>query len=63
LEGDWEDGGERFGVYLGLRKFNAHGNNVSVVDDTGNLADIVTRWVTPNMAETDTRLASGRARG
>jgi type VI secretion system protein ImpJ len=48
---DWEEGGERFGVYLGLRKFNAHGNNVSVVDDTGNLAEVVTRWVTPSMAE------------
>jgi type VI secretion system protein ImpJ len=51
FEDDWEEGGERFGVYLGLRKFNAGGNNVSVVADTGKLAEVGTRWVTSSASE------------
>ncbi len=48
---DWEKGGERFGVFLGLRKFNAAGSNVTVVTDINNLTEVGTRWVTANTAE------------
>lgn len=51
FEEAWEDGGEKFGVYLGLRKFNPNGTNVSVVGDLGNLAEVGTRWVTANTTE------------
>lgn len=47
----WEKGGERFGVYLGLRKFNATGSNVTVLKDINNLTEVGTRWVTTNTSE------------
>ncbi len=51
FEGDWEQGDERFGVYIGLRKFNPGGKNVTVVNDTSNLSEVGTRWVTDSSAE------------
>lgn len=51
FEGVWEEGGEAFGVYLGLRKFNQSGRNVTVVSDVNNLTDVNSRWVTANVAE------------
>jgi len=47
----WEKGGERFGVYLGLRKFNSSGSNVTVLTDISNLTEVGTRWVTSNAAD------------
>jgi len=48
---DWEQGSQRFGVYLGLRKFSDTNRNVTVVADETNLAGINTRWVTATAAE------------
>ncbi len=48
---DWEQGEKQFGVYLGVRKFNDTGRNVSVVSDIDHLTDIHTRWVTPGAPE------------
>jgi type VI secretion system protein ImpJ len=47
----WEKGDEGFGIYLGLRKFNPGGRNVTVVTDVNNLTDVNTRWVTPARSE------------
>lgn len=47
----WEKGDEGFGIYLGLRKFNAAGHNVAVVSDVNNLTDINTRWVTASQSD------------
>ena len=47
----WEKGGERFGVYLGLRKFDAAGSNVTVITDINNLTEVGSRWVTSNAAD------------
>jgi type VI secretion system protein ImpJ len=47
----WEKGGERFGIYLGVRKFNTSGSNVTVVTDINNLTEVSTRWVTSNTSE------------
>lgn len=46
FDGAWDKGSEGFGVYLGLRKFNPAGKNVTVVTDLSQLADVNTRWVT-----------------
>ena len=51
FDGAWEDGQEGFGVYLGLRKFNNGGRNVTIVSDLGDLTDVNTRWVTSTAAE------------
>ncbi len=51
FQGAWEEGGEDFGIYLGLRKFNQSGHNVAVVSDVNNLTDVNSRWVTANVAE------------
>ena len=51
FEGAWEKGSEGFGVYLGLRKFNPAGRNVTVVADLAHLADVHTRWVTAAASE------------
>ncbi len=51
FEDAWEKGEERFSVYLGLRKFNASGSNVTVVTDLNNLTEVGTRWVTANVAD------------
>jgi type VI secretion system protein ImpJ len=47
----WEEGGAHFDVYLGLRKFNPAGNNVTVADDFNDLTDVSTRWVTAAHAD------------
>ena len=32
FEGDWVDGGKPFTVYLGIRRFNPMGENVTTAD-------------------------------
>ena len=51
FDGVWEDGQEGFGIYLGLRKFNNGGRNVTIVSDPGDLTEVNTRWVTTAAAE------------
>ena len=43
---DWIEGEKPLTVFLGLRKHNEIGGNVSVVPDLDNLAEITTRFVT-----------------
>jgi type VI secretion system protein ImpJ len=47
----WEDGSGALGVYLGLRKFNPSGSNVTVVENENNIVDVGSRWVTSDAAE------------
>lgn len=42
----WVEQDKPFTIYVGLRKLNSHENNVTVVNDLSNLADIKTRYVT-----------------
>jgi type VI secretion system protein ImpJ len=50
FEKDWEKGSQHFNVFLGLRKFNAAGRNVTVVADETHVMDVNTRWVTAHAA-------------
>ncbi|MFZ1985139.1 MAG: type VI secretion system baseplate subunit TssK [Desulfatitalea sp.] len=50
FETDWEKGSQHFNVYLGLRKFNLSGRNVTMVADETHGVDVNTRWVTANTA-------------
>jgi type VI secretion system protein ImpJ len=51
FDADWEDGSQRLGVLLGLRKLNRAGRNVTVVTDTRDVLDVHSRWVTAGAAE------------
>jgi type VI secretion system protein ImpJ len=51
FEDAWEEGGGHFDVFIGLRKFNPSGNNVTVVEDLNDLTHVSTRWVTASRAE------------
>jgi type VI secretion system protein ImpJ len=51
FEEAWEEGGKDFKVYLGLKKWNDAGENVTVLSDLGNLTGITTRFVTTTDAE------------
>ncbi|BBO88781.1 type VI secretion system baseplate subunit TssK [Desulfosarcina ovata] len=45
FENAWQDGGKPFMIYLGLKKFNPAGANVTVVDDLNKLENVTTRFV------------------
>lgn len=45
FESAWTDGGKTFMVYLGIKKWNDRGENVSVVNDYNRLGPISTRFV------------------
>ena len=51
FESAWEKGDEGFGVYIGIRKFNSSGKNVTIVNDLNDLTDVNTRWVTSAVSE------------
>jgi len=51
FEGAWEEGGKTFTVYLGLKKWNDAGENVTVLSNLNNLFDVTTRFVTTTQAE------------
>ena len=42
----WVEGGQPLGVYVGLKKWNESGDNVSVIARLSNLAEVNTRFVT-----------------
>ncbi len=42
----WVDGGKRFSVFVGLRKWHDAGGNVTVVSRLENLSEVTTRFVT-----------------
>jgi len=43
---DWVEGGRPFTVYLGLKKWNASGENVSALSDKSRLSEITSRFIT-----------------
>lgn len=43
---DWVEGGKPFTVYIGLKKFNYNGENVTVLPKFENVAEVTTRFVT-----------------
>ena len=51
FEGAWEEGGKTFTVYIGLKKWNDAGENVTVLSSLNNLFDVTTRFVTTTDAE------------
>ena len=51
FESAWEEGGKTFMVYVGLKKWNEAGENVTVVSSLNNLFDVPTRFVTTTQPE------------
>jgi len=51
FEKAWEDGGKKFSVFLGLKKWNDTGENVSVLTNFNDLADVSTRFVSSSVPE------------
>jgi type VI secretion system protein ImpJ len=46
FERAWEEGGKTFSVYLGLKKWNDEGENVTVLPNLDNISGVNTRFVT-----------------
>jgi type VI secretion system protein ImpJ len=59
FEEAWIEGGKPFAVYLGIKKWNDAGENVTVLDKLENLARISTRFVTTADPEKIMDLHSG----
>lgn len=55
----WIEGGLPLTVYVGIRKWNSSGENVSIVEKTEGLSSINTRFVSPAQAEEVKDLHSG----
>jgi type VI secretion system protein ImpJ len=51
FEADWIEGGSPLTVWIGLRKWNAAGQNVTLVPGLEGLIDVTTRFVTTEDAE------------
>jgi type VI secretion system protein ImpJ len=51
FEAAWEEGGKTFTVYVGLKKWNDAGENVTVLSSLNNFFDVTTRFVTTTQAE------------
>jgi type VI secretion system protein ImpJ len=51
FETAWEDGGNTFMVFIGVRKFSKSGENVTIVDNLGELKDVRSRYVATNESE------------
>ncbi len=51
FESAWEEGGKTFTVYVGLKKWNDAGENVTVLSSLNNLFDVTTRFVTTTQPE------------
>ncbi|MBC2714127.1 MAG: type VI secretion system baseplate subunit TssK [Desulfobacteraceae bacterium] len=51
FESAWSEGGKRLPVYVGIKKFNDAGENVTVLSSLSNLNDVTTRFVTTTDAE------------
>jgi len=59
----WVEGGKPFPVYVGLKKWNEAGENVTVLDKLENLSEITTRFVTTADPEEVKDLHSGGPKG
>ena len=55
----WVEGGKPFPVYIGLKKWNAGGENVTVRDTLGNISEVITRFLTTTDPEEINDLHSG----
>ena len=51
FENAWEDGGKPFMVYLGVKKFNPSGENVTVVPDLNLTGEVTTRFAAAEDAD------------
>jgi type VI secretion system protein ImpJ len=51
FEADWLDGGKPFQVYIGLKKWNKNGENVTLLPSLENFSDVTTRYVATTDAE------------
>jgi type VI secretion system protein ImpJ len=51
FEGAWEEGTTHFSVYIGLRKLDESGKNVSVISGIERISQVATRWVTTTPAD------------
>ncbi|WP_319525623.1 type VI secretion system baseplate subunit TssK [uncultured Desulfosarcina sp.] len=51
FENAWEDGGKPFKVYLGLKKHSTSGENVTVVQDSSQAAEVNTRFLATEDSE------------
>ena len=59
----WIEGGKPLGVYLGLKKWNDEGENVTVVEPGEDLSKITTRFVSPADPDEVRDLHSGGPEG
>lgn len=59
FDGAWVDGGKPFMVFIGLKKWNEHGENVTVLPSLDNLSDVTTRFVTTADTEDSPDLHEG----
>jgi type VI secretion system protein ImpJ len=59
FDGAWVDGGKPFMVFIGLKKWNEHGENVTVLSNLENLSDVTTRFVTTADTEDSPDLHQG----
>jgi type VI secretion system protein ImpJ len=59
----WVEGGKPFPVYVGLKKWNEAGENVTVLDKLENFSEITTRFVTTADPEEIKDLHSGGPKG
>jgi type VI secretion system protein ImpJ len=51
FDSDWVDGGKPFTVYLGIRRFNPVGENVTTISGTESLSGVNTRFISPAATE------------
>jgi len=51
FEKAWEDGGKPFSVYIGLKKWNDSGENVSIRTNFKDLSDVSTRFISSTVPE------------
>ena len=51
FDDDWVDGGNPLGVYLGIKKWQANGDNVTVLPGLDNLSGVTTRYVATTDAD------------
>jgi type VI secretion system protein ImpJ len=59
----WIEGDKPFSIFIGLKKWNNGGENVTVVEKMGSLADVTTRYVTAADPEEIKDLHSGGPQG
>ena len=59
FDGAWVDGSKPFMIFIGLKKWNEYGENVTVLSSLENLSDVTTRFVTTADTEDSPDLHQG----